>query len=227
MKKTLLSLHLVAFMALLASSNSWASTSEHLLDDFQTLSTKNFSSSLKLGLYFQEATTLEITLKGNPAAKHDGNLPYFSSTFNADEAILTDLFGAFMVQVTRGENTHILESIVQEKAAAGLIEMGDEEEDAGEGGEEKSGRITIDSSDIISFFLKSDFKFERLYATGGKQGTIKVTMQNQAKTKPNPNWISYPHPFFEAKDIGLQVLRTLFQKAYEIDSKEKTSHYFH
>ncbi|HBN23122.1 MAG TPA: hypothetical protein DD412_07780 [Holosporales bacterium] len=218
MKKTLLSLRLVAFLALLIGSNSWASAPEHLLEEFQTLSKKNFSSSLNIGLYFQEPTTLTITLEGDPAEKHDRNLPYFSSTFGADEAILTDLFGAFMLQITQGSGKHILESIIREKAAESLLELGGEEENI--------DKIFIDADDIISFVLKTNFKFERFYASGQNQGIIKVTMQNHPQNKPSQNWIAYPHPFFEAKHVGLQVLRTLFQKAHEVDSKEKTSHYF-
>ncbi|NCP62469.1 MAG: hypothetical protein GW748_04075 [Alphaproteobacteria bacterium] len=211
-------LNLFAFLALLIGSNPQAEASGHLLEEFQILSTKNFSGSLNIGLYFQKPTTLKITLEGNPVEKHDGNLPFFSSTFNADDAILTDLFGAFMVQVTRGEQTHIIEAILQEKATQGLISSDIEGKD--------TGKIAIDTSDIINFVLKTDFKFERLYALGDRQGTVKITLQNKPDEKPNPHWMAYPHPFFEAKEVGLQVLRTLFQKAYEVDSKEKVSHYF-
>ncbi len=218
MKKERSNLKLFAFLALLIGSNSGAEASEHLLEEFQLLSTKRFSESLDIGLYFQKPTTLTITLEGNPAEKHDGNLPFFSRTFNADDAILTDLFGAFMVQVTRGEQTHIIEAILQEKETQGFI--GSETEG------EKGREIALDASDIISFVLKTDFKFERLYALGNRQGTVKITLQNHADEKPSPHWMAYPHPFFEAKDVGLQVLRTLFQKAYEVDSKEKVSHYF-
>jgi len=220
MQRVLLSLHLVAFLALLNGHNAEASSSESLLEDFQFLSKKSFSSTLNIGLYFQEPTTLNITLEGNPQEIHDGNLPYFTRTFGGDEAFLGELFGNFMLQITRGEHTQVLETFIQAKAAEGALNS------EGDDAEEGETKISIDAGDIISFVLKTNFKFERLYASGGKRGTIKMTLQNQADTKPNSNWIAYPHPCFEAKQVGLQVLRTLFQKAHEVDSTEKSSHYF-
>ena len=93
------------------------------LEDFQFLSKKSFSSTLNIGLYFQEPTTLNITLEGNPQEIHDGNLPYFTRTFGGDEAFLGELFGNFMLQITRGEHTQVLETFIQAKAAEGAIAL--------------------------------------------------------------------------------------------------------
>ncbi len=214
MKKSILGLGIIALLATFQGSNLWASASENLLEKFQYISKKSFSTTLNMGLYFQEATTLQITLVSDPTEKHDGHLPYFTSSFGEQEAILSDLFGAFMLQVTRGDQKHILNSILEEKAIQGILHVGTD------------GIATVDNNEIMSFVLKTDFRFERLYASGSEQGTLKIIFQNQPDMEPRPHWLAYPHPIFSAQNVGLQVLRTLLQKAQEEDEKKKVSDYF-
>ena len=77
-----------------------------------------------------------------------------------------ELFGNFMLQITRGEHTQVLETFIQAKAAEGALNS------EGDDAEEGETKISIDADDIISFVLKTNFKFERLYASGGALGAF-------------------------------------------------------